>query len=740
MTPGPGGTNGRVNSQDAARPPAEPFGLGPWRVEPSLNRISGPAGVLQLEPKLMDLLVTLAARPNQVFSRDDLLNRVWGDVVVGEEVLTRGISELRRLLGDDPRTPSYIETIRKGGYRIVAERRAIPLSEIADIEGSGEREDGMAEVAAHPQRTGLRPWVRGGIVGVVILLCAVAGTWILRGGDDRSGKDEELWRPRPLTAYPGNEVTPALSPDGRLVAFSWTGPQDDNYDLYVLQIGDASPLRITEDPAVDIHPVWSPDGMRLAYIHDEGPGAEIRVVPALGGPSRRLMHCPLGLGGGFSWSPDGSSIVYATRPAEDRSTQLHLLDLATEETRALTGEAPLGRDDIEPEFSPDGCEIAFIRCHASGFRDLRVVPATGGDARCVRSGLLHVMGLDWSRDGRDLICSALLEGSFSLWRVNVATGEASWSSVVGEWIYTPSVGRNVDRLVYHCYRHERNIWRVRLGDRQAFEPVPVIVSTHWDTEPAISPDGGSLAFTSTRSGTLELWVTEADGTDPRQLTMFGGGLVARPRWSPDGKRIAFHANPSGFQELYVMEVDGGRPHRLACGFDNAILSDWSRDGRWLYFAAERDGQWDIWRLQPDGSSGSRASRVTAGGAIRGSECADGYFYYSRACQAGLWRVPLDATGRHDRSDGAEPPWLTDLPPAGSWSSWTVCQDQILLLVEEEEGPLLVRLDPASGQRAPLTRLPRFGSPEISLDQDCLTCYFTRTEQELGDLMLVEGFR
>jgi DNA-binding winged helix-turn-helix (wHTH) protein len=430
-----------------------PFGFGDWRIEPRLNRISCPDATHQIEPKLTDLLVVLASQPGEVFAREELLDRVWPDVVVGEEVLTRGISELRRLLGDDSRTPRYIETIRKGGYRTIAPVRPIePEAAVMEPATTPDAAAPAPEGQAPPEarglstRVGIPRWAALCIAVAAIVAAAVGLHEVLTTDREQPAEEGKLFRPRPLTAYPGNEVTPALSPDGRLVAFSWDGPQGENYDLYVLQIGAASALRLTDDPAVDIHPVWSPDGSTIAYIHDEGAGAEIRTLPALGGPSRRIIGAPLGLGGGFSWSPDGTHIVYATRPQADRSTQLFLYNLATAEVRPLTPEAPLGRDDVEPEFSPDGTTIAFLRGHSSGFEDLCVVPSGGGEARCVREGLLYVMGLDWTRTGEELLCSAFHEGSFSLWRVNVMDGGVSWSSVLGEWIYTPSVARHAERV------------------------------------------------------------------------------------------------------------------------------------------------------------------------------------------------------------------------------------------------------------------------------------------------------
>jgi DNA-binding winged helix-turn-helix (wHTH) protein len=77
-----------------------PFKLGPWLVQPDLNRISGPEGDNQVEPRVMQVLLLLAKRPGEVWSRQALLEEIWKDSVVGEEILTRAISELRRIFGD----------------------------------------------------------------------------------------------------------------------------------------------------------------------------------------------------------------------------------------------------------------------------------------------------------------------------------------------------------------------------------------------------------------------------------------------------------------------------------------------------------------------------------------------------------------------------------------------------------------------------------------------------------------
>ena len=96
-----------------------PFRLGEWLVEPSLNRVSRGGTTIQLELKVMDVLVCLAERAGQMVTRFEIIDRVWATEFIADNTLTRAIKELRNALGDDARNPSFIETIHRRGYRLI---------------------------------------------------------------------------------------------------------------------------------------------------------------------------------------------------------------------------------------------------------------------------------------------------------------------------------------------------------------------------------------------------------------------------------------------------------------------------------------------------------------------------------------------------------------------------------------------------------------------------------------------
>jgi TolB-like protein/DNA-binding winged helix-turn-helix (wHTH) protein len=96
------------------------FKVGDWAVSPDLNTLERAGQTVRLQPKVMQVLLTLANSPGQAVSKEQILARVWPGTFVSDEVLTHSISELRRTFQDNPREPAYIQTISKGGYRLVA--------------------------------------------------------------------------------------------------------------------------------------------------------------------------------------------------------------------------------------------------------------------------------------------------------------------------------------------------------------------------------------------------------------------------------------------------------------------------------------------------------------------------------------------------------------------------------------------------------------------------------------------
>jgi dipeptidyl aminopeptidase/acylaminoacyl peptidase len=122
----------------------------------------------------------------------------------------------------------------------------------------------------------------------------------------------------------------------------------------------------------------------------------------------------------------------------------------------------------------------------------------------------------------------------------------------GPKIKHPSAARTVERVVFESWEFEIQLERVeRTGERTA-----LAVGPEWSYQPQYSPDGGRLAFVSTRSGSPQIWLSARDGSGVLQLTNAPLGQVATPRWSPSGREVVFVGRPAGEADLYLVPADG----------------------------------------------------------------------------------------------------------------------------------------------------------------------------------------
>jgi DNA-binding winged helix-turn-helix (wHTH) protein/TolB-like protein/Tfp pilus assembly protein PilF len=172
--------------------------IGEWRADRTTNELSRAGDTVHVEPKAMEVLMVLAGHAGQVVGREQLLNTVWSDVVVGDEALTQSIIKLRKALGDNPRSPSYIETISKRGYRLIA---PIANSEVVPP----VHDDGGALPPPRPASGRPAIGLRGLIAGIVLAL-GLAGVYVFNslvqppaathvaadGFDVRDGQDTGL--------------------------------------------------------------------------------------------------------------------------------------------------------------------------------------------------------------------------------------------------------------------------------------------------------------------------------------------------------------------------------------------------------------------------------------------------------------------------------------------------------------------------------------------------------------------
>jgi Tol biopolymer transport system component len=661
------------------------------------------------------------------------MERVWPDVHVGEDVLTRSIAELRKVFADDPRSPQVIDTIRKRGYRLIAPVEPLAAAEEVAVTRQSTPSSSRPDEDGHRASSGRSVRFVGAAVAVFAAIALVVLLRLVTGSDPTATTLAErparadVPRVAPLTSLPGAERDPALAPDGTRVAYSVIGPDDRTARLFVQLVGDESRRALTDGESEDRYPVFSPDGSRIAFVRRRDGRCDLLVTSVLGGPERRLTPCGSSVGAHMDWSPDGRSLVISDRDAQTSVVRLALVDVESGERRWLTQPRPPARGDVEPAFSPDGRRLAFTRVVGGTVSDVYTFDLESGEERRLTFDNRDVVGQDWSRDGSELIFSSSRGGTYALWSVPAEGGEPRWLTGGSSKIKHPAVSRSAPLVVWEDWLLEINVWEVSLepgGDEGA---QPLIASTQWDFAPHPDPTAERVAFISTRTGESAVFLLDRASGEEHRLSPAGMAVLSPVRWSPDGRLLAFVADADGQLDLHVVAPGDATTRRLTDDAAREVAPAWSADGRSLLVGAYRGGDWQVWRHDLESGASAPAAEP---GSYAAQEGPDGSLYWLRADRAGLWK----------REPSGEAVLVTgDLEPQ-SWADWTVTGTGVYYLdYDETTGDAVLRFV-AGGGETPRTvaRLGEVARPGLAVSERDGTVLFSRVDRAECDLMLGEN--
>jgi len=303
--------------------------------------------------------------------------------------------------------------------------------------------------------------------------------------------------------------------EGRIAFYS---NRDGNVEIHAMNADGSGMTNLTNTPARDLEPVWSPDGSKIAFRSYHGGAWDIYVMNADGSEVRSLSNNP-SVDKLPAWSPDGSQIAF--RSNRDRNWEIYVVNVDASDLRNVTNNPDADR---RPAWSPDGSQIAFTSSRGAPPAQLYLVNADGSGERQLTNNPgtvdeLQTVSLTcpaWSPDGSKI---ALLAGDLD----GVYTNIASVSVATGE----------LKLLTSGVDRYGRPRW---------------------------SPDGRQIVFDCEREDNSDIYVmieaTDQLGawtlrrlTDDLKLDWF-------PVWSPDGRKIAFQSNRDGNWEVYVINADG----------------------------------------------------------------------------------------------------------------------------------------------------------------------------------------
>jgi Tol biopolymer transport system component/DNA-binding winged helix-turn-helix (wHTH) protein len=582
-------------------PNSSTFLFDDFRVEPANFRVFKADNAIQLEPKTLRLLLFLIENRARLIEKEEILEGVWNGTHVTENALVREIAKLRKNLGDDPKTPKYIQTVHTRGYRFIAEVEVTNPSEnfsqangkdSAREEQSNSDED-PAAIATPRHRKQQTAWAMRLAVAGILVAVAIAVWLVLRAHKASNSSATTLpLTIRQITTWPGLDFNPAFSPDGESIAYS--SDHTGNFEIYIRTIApDGRDVQLTTDGQQNFDPAWSPDGKRIAYYSMKRGG--IFMIPALGGVAKQLTK----FGSHPVWSPDGQWLAFQGISSPDLdampvgSSTLWIVNSQGGEPTQLTRVNNPPGSHYAPSWSPDSKRVAFINFNTVSPQVWSIAVSGDGLQSITKHGTGDKSWPIYAPDGNSIYYNR----GEAFWKTPVSPDSGA---AVGEPIKVADLGSTVIRnatlsasrkwIAYSASITTDNLISVPISPLTN-EPAgsPSFLTNQPGTRhiaPAFSPDGSKIAFSAQRRGNASnLWIADADGGNLNQITTEGGRF---PSWYPDGKQLAFLSDRQGQRKFWSIAAAGGNEKVLfeSDGIESPRLSP---DASQVAFNFTKDG-------------------------------------------------------------------------------------------------------------------------------------------------------
>ncbi len=545
-----------------------PFSVGNCHVSPFENKLNHADNECILQPKFIELLCFLTECYPHAVTREELIDNVWdGNQFVGEKALTNAIWHLRKAFKELDPSNTYIETLRKTGYRLAQPPRFTTADESAQKNNNT------------PKTKYLYPFILS-----VLLIIIICGSYLYSLKMPPTSKqhvaDIRLYEHiETITTSPGRELFPAISNDNHFLVYSWRRPGfKANLYLRDLYMPEQAAVALTDTPFIEGRAVFSHDREQLFY-YQRGAGSSCKIIKYTLANAKKvtLGECGNRLSTDLDINATDSQLVFISgnKNSQVNQTQLNLVDLHSS-PHAIT-QVPCPNNcqfyDESVVYSPDGKQLVVSRNLPSGFEELFLVDINTGSAQQLTSGFVEIKGVDWHPKKDLLVFSGIKKGKRQGYFYNFTTKTLTNAHVDG--LSYPEYAQD-GSLYFHQWNTDSALMRVATNNAVASSPFPIL-STHFNTRfPDYNERSGKLAFVSNESGSKELWVANKDGTARKQLTQLKTNIYS-PIWSPSGRYIAFVVAKRGEHAFYVYDFNSQTSTALTTNFSSHGKPSWSHD-------------------------------------------------------------------------------------------------------------------------------------------------------------------
>ena len=552
------------------------FSIGKCQISVFENKLFCADKTCVLQPKFIELLVYLVeCYPNAV-TREQLIENVWGgNQYVGEKALTNAIWHLRKSFKELDPDNTYIETLRKTGYRLVQKPTTPePVNSINNM----------------PLRSG---YIYASVLAIVILLGSYWGySALFENAKQPLAQSQQAARLydyiETITTSPGRELFPAISNDSHFLAYSWRRPgHKANLYLRDLHLPEQAAIALTDTPFIEGRAVFSHDLTFIYYYRRiAAQGCEVIQQNIASGNTTVLGLCGSKTSTDIDINATGTKLVYISEDEKNNNlTQLNIVDLTSSPytVTQVPCTSACQYTDESVVFSPDATQLVVSRNLPTGFEELFLIDIKTAHAKQLTSGFVDMRGVDWHPNKPQLVFSGVKKGKRQGYFYNLKTQQMINAHIDG--LSYPEYAHD-GSLYFHQWNIDSALMRVETSNAVASSPFPVLSSDFNTRFPDYSKARKKLVFVSNESGSMELWTANQDGTSRKQLTNLSANIY-NPVWSPDGNYIAFVASHLGEHALYLYDFNTQSSQSLPTGFSYHGKPSWAADSKSLLVANDQ---------------------------------------------------------------------------------------------------------------------------------------------------------
>lgn len=592
-----------------------------------------------LAPKVYDLLIYFCNNHDRVISKDELMDKVWSGTIVTDNAISRTLVKVRKVLGDDPKSPQYIVTVPKKGYRMVAQfdsvcQMASDQSEQVENQTS-QSESSDNQVTINRQVLSAKPIVMTVICIAVLVIVATFVWWLSTSQVVEPIATKQI---KPFTRDVGQELNPNVSPD--LTKIAYTKESKNQFSSIIIEdLNSHQKTDITHAQGNLLRPVWSPQQDKLAFLYKQGDICTIYLANLENLSNKAywqtISECGSQSYPSFVFSPDGLSFYFNDRQTTTNGYQVFHVDLAANQRTIVNQPITSGLGNYSFDLSSDGERLVLL--NSEFYPTTRIYTLDIKASKLTKTAQLDYLmrSVRWSHDNQTLIHPAP-HPAYDIWQSDLAGNQLSVFASNTSRVKHLSRINNGHDFAFVSYLLNRDIFFLdnKVNTQQGGQTKqPLDNSSVMDYLPAIANHSGQYAFVSKRATTAEVYL--ANKRQPElnatRLTFFNTPIkFYQLAFSPNDSQLLIQ----GDNQLFVANTKS--LDVLTLPIKNMAISaaSWVNETR-IIFSTIKNNEWQMMEFDLDSQTLSQVHPDFQAGVY---SQLDNHYYLFNQQQAQLMRV------------------------------------------------------------------------------------------------------